>query len=525
MSARKADSAGIAPFPESAGIGARSRALTVTLLLLPPLIALALALTRDFMTYGTETDFLGGFKPEAERLLRGEPMHLDYHPPLYSFVLAGAWLTVREWFTAGLAVSVLAGAGLAAASYALFRRVAGPAAGVGAVIGLAASPVFVRYAVLATSDVFFTFLYVAAFLLGVMALETGSRRTWLACGAAAGLAVLTRTNGLAALVLCLAPALAASRPARAKLADFGWVALGLALPLAAWAFYGLLSDSRLAPALTYGSFAQNYFAEGHYRYEGSVRRMFEARFDGMWDVLLYDPLRIVQVYVRDLLILGRRVFGREELLAFPLNHLAVPGLLWLLLARASPALWLVVVGAVAHVLLINFKAFEARFYLFLVPLMGAAATLLLAALLRGVNAAAPAQRAIAGAIALGAIVQAVVFTYPKLHSQDGLFADLTAARARLAPDPQVLAMRPHAAFYLGGTSLDFPRIDGLRHLGQLLSAPARRGPVYVYVGDYERETWPFVEQLEEGLEWLTPVAHGAGSEAWALYELRAEALE
>ena len=523
MSASKADNRALGP-PALAMRAPRWLASPVAIvLLLSLLMPGALALTRDFMTFGTETDFLGGFVPEAERILAGRPLQLEYHPPLYSFVIAAVWLVLRDWFASGLLVSVLAGGGLAVVGYELFRRVAGREAGWGAALGLLASPVFVAYAAFATSEVLFTFLYLATLLLAVAAWEGRARGLWLACGAVAGLTLLTRTNGLAVLVVLFAPALAASVPGRRKLGDAAAVALGLALPLALWAVYALITGSRLTPGLTHGALAQTYFVDPELRYAGPVRLALEQRFGGVWEVLMHDPARMTQIYARDLLMLVRRLFERDELLRFPLNHLAVPGLLVLLVLRARPVLWLLAGAMALHVLLLNFKPFEARFYLFLAPLLGAAVAAIALELLRLVRTGPKATlaRATVGLIALGAVAQAVVFTYPRLHAQDELFAELTQAGATLPPAAGVFAMRPQVPFHLKRRSLYAARIDSIEHLARLARAAAREGPVYVYVGEDERAWWAWVEELERResqVASLTPVARGtAGKEAWVLY--------
>ena len=56
----------------------------------------------------------------------------------------------------------------------------------------------------------------------------------------------------------------------------------------------------------------------------------------------------------------------------PLYFLFLPGLLCLIGRRIGAGLTVLLVIAAAQLLLVNFKAFQPRFYLFLVPIMGAA---------------------------------------------------------------------------------------------------------------------------------------------------------
>lgn len=505
------------------------RALAMALLGAIVVTISAFAFGRSFMTYGTETDYLGGFIPEATRILAGEPLAMEFHPPLYAFVLAAVWCVVRDWFVTGLLLSVMSGAGLALASYFLFRRIAGMAAAVGAAVALLASPVFIDYSALATSDAFFTFLYIAAFALAVTALQEDRRGLWLACGVGIGLVVLTRTNGIAALLLMAAPLIAVGTRAD-KTRNVGAVALGFAIPVLVWAGYAALTGSPLTPTLTYGSLAQTYYADDPYRQVGMVREAFQQRFHGVWEVLTYDPLRIARVYLRDLLVLVRRVFYRDVLLSFPMNQVAFAGMVFLLFRRLNRAAFLVLAGFAAHLLLVNMKAFEARYYLFLVPLFGAAAGLL-ATELRASARTGPARRIAAtmvGLLATAGFVQSLLVAYSGLHDDDGLLADLIKrAGGVVRPNAVLLSLRPQPGFYLHAVSESPVQIDDLPQLERFMNGYAKKGPVYVYIGSDEREWWRVAKALEPSSgtpKWLVPVA-GSAQWGWRLYEYRPTMLQ
>lgn len=515
------------PFPSAARLSGvtRARLAAAAFLAIVALIA-ALAFTRSYMTYGTETDYVGGFLSEARRILSGGPLKVHFHPPFYEFTMVGVWLIVRDWFVTGLLISVASGAGLVVASYSLFRRVAGSAAAIGAVVALLASPAFIAYSALAGSDVFFTFWYIAAFALAVTAMQVERRYLWFVAGLVLGVAVLTRANGIAALLALAAPLLN-GRDQHRQTGDLGLMLAGFAAPVGVWIAYALATGSPVIPTLTYGALAQTYFGGDEYRYAGEVRQMLERRFHNMWEVLSYDPAHMAAIYVRDFLILCRRLFDRTELLAFPVNHLAVAGLAFLLLRRLNAALVLVVVSFAAHVLLLNFKPFEARFYLFLVPLFGAAAGLLVAQLLPFVRARRITGPAFAVIVlfAVGALAQSVLAAYPELHSQDALLAEfVTRTKGVVQPNPVVLSSRPHAAFYLRGRSQSVARINDFQELKTLATEAVARGPVYVYVGADEREWWPVARELggnERTPRWLVSVATSARGD-WLLYEYRPE---
>ena len=507
------------------GVRRNADRVALSVLLTFTVVVVLLAFTRDFMTYGTETDFLGGFVPEAKRLLKGEALKLEYHPPLYSMVIAMVWTVIRDWFSTGLIVSILSGISLMAISFLIFRRVSNVAGAFGAMFGLLASPIFVSYSALATSDVFFTSLYWAGFLLTVRALDAESRKSWFWCGAVLGLILLTRTNGVAALVLVVAPWFVRPRAAREWGYDVGAIVLGLVLVLAVWVVIVLLTDSRFTPALTHGGLAQTYFVGPHERYVGTIRLVLEERFHSVWEVITYDPVRMAKTYVRDLLILSRRIFYHDQLLAFPFSHLALPGLLVLLLRKMNAALLLIVVGAVLHILLLNFKAFESRFYLFLVPLFGAATGVLVETmygLAKGRKTRAVAIAAI-GLLAAAGVGEATINAFSQLHKQDELLADIVKQASRAVPKgATVVTLRPQVAYYLNAEFVLFPPAENLEGLRQALNVVKARGRVFVYVGrDETRERLPSIANWK-GMTavppWLAPVAAGTMPQEWVLYE-------
>src|SRR4030043_1605525 len=63
------------------------------------------SINRHYFTYGTETDYLGGFIKEAQRILDGRPLLLKFHPPFYSATLAFLQSLFHDWFLTGLLLS------------------------------------------------------------------------------------------------------------------------------------------------------------------------------------------------------------------------------------------------------------------------------------------------------------------------------------------------------------------------------------------------------------------------------------
>ena len=115
-----------------------------------------------------------------------------------------------------------------------------------------------------------------------------------------------------------------------------------------------------------------YFAGGD-RTSAEAMDEVGGRFGGVADVLLHDPVALARTYLYDLFgVLSR---GLTKIVEPPLYFLLLPGLLLLMGTRIGAGLIVLLALAGAQLLLVNFKAFQPRFYLFLVPIMGAAGEL------------------------------------------------------------------------------------------------------------------------------------------------------
>jgi hypothetical protein len=62
--------------------------------------------------FGVETDFYVEMYPPAKQLLAGHfsPLNYSAKGPVYSFLLAGSYLAMRDWFLAGLLLNLASAA-------------------------------------------------------------------------------------------------------------------------------------------------------------------------------------------------------------------------------------------------------------------------------------------------------------------------------------------------------------------------------------------------------------------------------
>jgi 4-amino-4-deoxy-L-arabinose transferase-like glycosyltransferase len=480
---------------------------------------LGLGLSRSYLGYGVETDFIGGYVPEAQRVLDGEPLLSEFHPPLYPLALAGLRQLGGDWLLAGVLLSVVSGIAVLIVSWLLFYDLSGAATAWGTVLTLMGSGVFLQFGASASTDLPFLALFVGSCLCASRALGSGSPWLWRVCGLLTGLAIGTRANGVSLILLILAP-FAAPAPWRCRLEGALHVATGLAVPIVGLALYALATGSNVWPARSHLNLAMTYFAGGdRTNWEGMEE--VAGRFRGFADVLRYDPATLARTYLYDLFgVLSR---GLTKVVEPPLYFLFLPGLLFLIGRRIGPRLTVLLVIAAAQLLLVNFKAFQPRFCLFLVPLMGAAVGEMAGRLLR---ADWPPKRrqallALFGLMLLTAAVLAPIQAQRSIHGEGAELAEVVPLVAtKIPPGSTVIARKPHLAFYTGAGWIYLPDLAGLAELREFLRRQQFTQPAYLFYGREERHHRPqylMLQSTATAPDELELVAQSPEPGNWGLY--------
>ena len=204
----------------------------------------------------------------------------------------------------------------------------------------------------------------------------------------------------------------------------------------------------------------------------------------------------------------------------------LPGVFLLLARRWSIGLAVVLAVTVAEVLLTNLKQFQARYYLFLVPLMGAAVGHMCWHILRA-EWAVRWRRAFAPVVFLmfaAAIGLAFAKTYESAERATAELAQLVPATlGRIEGGAAVIARKPHLAFHTGARNLHLPDVDTLDELHDYLRPQAAQTPLYLLYGEIEQQLRPQFQALRTAAgapDWLEVVAESAAPGQWILYRYR-----
>jgi 4-amino-4-deoxy-L-arabinose transferase-like glycosyltransferase len=261
---------------------------------------------------------------------------------LYPLALAGLREFLGDWLLAGVVLSVVSGVAVLIASYLLFYDLGGRATAWGAVLTLIGSSLFIRYSATASTDVAFLALFTGSCLCAIKALRSGSAWLWRGCGLLAGLAIVTRSNGMGLGLLMLAP-LVSQAPLRSRLAGVLHVAIGLAVPIVLLVVYAVASGSNVWPSRNHLNLGMTYFAGGD-RTSAEAMDEIADHFGGVADVLMHDPVSLARTYVYDLYkVLSE---GLTEVVEPPLYFFFLPGLLFLIGRRISAGLTVLLVVVV-----------------------------------------------------------------------------------------------------------------------------------------------------------------------------------
>ncbi len=480
---------------------------------------------RQWFNVAVETDFVGTFIKEAARVQAGTALELKYHPPLYSILLAAVEAVSSSWLGAGLAISIAAIGLTAAMQYLVMTRLAGRAAGVGSTLGLACSPLLVSYGMQATSDMFFLAAYSTAWLAVLRGIEKRNALAWGLAGLAVALTVLTRTNGIILLPLLGVPLILIRQPWKQRFVHIASAAAGFALPVLLWAIYATSTGSPLSPTDNHLNLALTFYGPPDDRITWDSLEALRGKFDSSLEVLTHDPAHIAGLYTRDALKLpGHLLF---DLVRWPLVLLSLPGLVLLAWRGRRTGTWLLLGITLLHIALINLKAWDARFYFFVLPIIGAGLGLTLQWLWQQKRLPSVPVRIAFCVILIGVSyltyksARAAVYQFPDYY--DPILAEVVKiAKPHVPPGSIVQARKPHVPFYLDAEMAGYPDVETLEDYRAFLQGQARDKPLYVFAGRFEILNERFAGFFTDPSfppPWLTPVATGRDTDnkLWTLY--------
>ena len=249
--------------------------------------------------FGVETDFYGGFVPEARDFLQGKITIDSYHGPLYPWILGLTSQLAGDMFRSGILISVLSASFSLFLIFGLIKSVFGADYAFVTTVFVAINLIFIQYSYSAGSDM----LFVALAMSGLFFLFRTPMITisgLVLSAAAMALAYLTRYNGIvfsiAIPVAILLQAVKVEKLSRFKVVLI-WLVIFLAV-ISPWSIYLRLNRGSFFFNKDYQNMAYELFARGRITWDEFWFR-YAASYTSYLDVFLKAPLPFVVTILRN----------------------------------------------------------------------------------------------------------------------------------------------------------------------------------------------------------------------------------
>ncbi|MGB2867928.1 MAG: glycosyltransferase family 39 protein [Bacteroidota bacterium] len=484
--------------------------IAVAYALVMTVVALKYHLVGD---YGVETDFFWSYVPEAKKVLRGTFVIEDFRGSGYPTILAGAFVLFRDYFRAGILLSVLAASGTLFLTFEILRRLFRADVAIVGTALVALNRTFIQYSYSAGTDMVFNFL-VTATVYFLLKDEQKNPRNMIISGLLAGVAYLTRYNGVFVLlavpviVLLIDPYRLAWRDRMKSTAVFLGVFL---LTITPWGIYCLIEKGSFFYNRNYLNIAYEMFAKGKVPWD-QYWNVEVTKYASLGSVILADPGLFAATLAKNLY--EHLIGDLGLLLGWQAGVLVFFGLL--LSFREKPtrgqAAFYVYGGSFFLVLLLVF--YGERFSLFLLPVY---VTLTLKALtwqrLAGFRFW---NRIHIGALACYVLIlwsfsDAYSFNRENIGSGPKEIPVIAQWFISHGGDGEagktIICRKPHIAYYLNMEMASFPYVNTIDELREEVK---RAGASYLFFGLMEAGMRPQFQQLLDPANapaWLRPVTY------------------
>lgn len=326
-----------------------------------------LSRAHPFGTYATETDFYQLYAPDAARLAHGEFPTNTFQGPGYPLALAFVKLFAGDYFVAGKWISMVSATLVGWLVFALFRRLCNARVGCLAQVFVFLNPQFSKYAISATTDMFFLMLCVTACVI-LLGWRFDSRTRIALAAIVSALAYLTRYNGIFLLVAGIGAIAFVNGDQldwRPRITCAALFLFAFALVIAPWLYANGEHNGAPFYNTNYLNIATEFYpqlADDSVWQEGT--RKLAGVFHSFADVIRYDPQRIITHYPRNLYDSMRRSIA-GDLMSAPVGWAALAGLAFAASAYRKNKTLMVLLAALAlYYLILALTHWEARYYLF-----------------------------------------------------------------------------------------------------------------------------------------------------------------
>ena len=501
-------------------------------LLLPILICLVYLLTlsyfaraHPFGTYSTETDFYHLYAPDAERIAAGQFPENPYQGPGYPAMLALLTTLTGDVFVSGKWLSVFSSAAVGILAFFLFERLFGYWVGVGAELIIFVSDLFPRYAINATTDIFFLMLCAAALVVFTNNKISVHWRVILTA-VISSLAYLTRYNGVFLVLVCLFGIIVLDlfdRSLYERLKLTGLFIIIFLIVASPWLYANYKHRGSPFYNTNYINIATEFYKEiaaadanrGTFgaKYGQDATRQLEHVFSSFSDVLLYDPKRMILHYPVNLYESLKRSIT-TDLVSPWVGWFALIGFVLTLIERPSRPVILLLVSGALYLLLMALNHWETRYYFFMMVIYAGLAVYAVLRLFDLARSRGLLQNRafVLIPVSLIAVMWFTSFTDARADVRKFMASHPTEVleacdylKSINVSGARIVARKPHVAYICRQEWIFFPQVKSLEDLKEWLQIK----PVdYIAIGPREISDRPALKTLKDPKNapvWLKPV--------------------
>ena len=463
--------------------------------------------------YGVETDFFWSYVPEAKKVLGGSFVIEDFRGPGYPTVLAGAFLLFRDYFRAGILLSVLAASGTLFFAFELLRRLFRADVAIVGTALVALNRTFIQYSYSAGTDMVFNAMVTATayFLLKD---EQRKPLNMIIAGVLAGIAYLTRYNGVFVVLAVPVIVLLVDRTnssLKERVVSGGTFLAAFLMTIAPWGTFCLIEKGSFFYNRNYLNIAYEMFAKGRVPWD-QYWNVEVTKYASLASVIMADPGLFLSTLVKNLY--EHLVGDLGLLLGWQTGILVFFGAL--LFFREKPtkgqSAFYVYGGSFFLVLLLVF--YGERFSLFLLPVYVSLA-------LKALTWQRFAGFRFWGRIQVGALACYALILWSFSDAYSFNKANIDSGPKEIPVIAQwfkdhggdveagktIICRKPHIAYYLNMEMASFPYVNTI---DSLRAEVKRAGGSYLFFGLMEAGMRPQFQQLLDPANapaWLRPVTY------------------
>jgi len=448
--------------------------------------------------FGVETDFYAELAHQTRKLLGGQFSPLNYGPkgPVYSLLLAGVYLVIREYFYAGLIINLISSCIFLIFLYHLVKNVFNRITAFIAILAVAFNYTFQNYTYQAGSDLPF----MAMSILSIYFLFRSKKTIDLVFSAIFGLlAFLTRYNGAFIVFGSVLYLALIGDSFRNRLKRIGlWISVFICIGLP-WFIPNYIARGNPIYNSNYQNVMIEFYGIGR---EGfSVENWYKdlpEKFTSLGDVIFYDPVYFVKHLSGN--IVKYFWFDLQKLIGLRLGIFIILGSIMLFFLKPDRQKLIYFSFGIFYFLILTLVFYNERFSMYLVtvyiplavwpftekkvltPLKKFSSIPVLVIIL---------LTATYGYTSTKKVAHEIMNPPPILEE----LKKLGKALDNIEPDKsqKIIARKPHVAHYAGLSPIMFP--DDAETVEELVSSCREKGVRYILYSGVEYSMRPKLRML------------------------------